>query len=303
MKNTWRDKLYQYRLLIIIVCICLIGGCGYAFYNSFKNKEDSYVTHVSNGDKTLVKTADITVTKDDIYNYLLDSDGSSMTLNTAINYVADKEITDQDAINSKVDELKKQYLQYAGTSDLNTYATDAGYKDEDDFIKQVITPNAKLQLLQEKYVNKNFKSLVKQYKVKYIKYFTVDTESQALKIIKDITDETSFTNYFNENSGKDAGMVTKKSNDLDSKIVKKLDKFTKDGIYAKAIKTSESKYAVVWVYNTDKSNLKDEIKKGLTSLSDFTTKCETYYLRKYNFDVYEPSIKKAIKKTSKNYFE
>ena len=27
-----------------------------------------------------------------------------MTLNTAINYVADKEITDQDAINSKVDE-------------------------------------------------------------------------------------------------------------------------------------------------------------------------------------------------------
>ena len=65
----------------------------------------------------------------------------------------------------------------------------------------------------------------------------------------------------------------------------------------------ESKYAVVWVYNTDKSNLKDEIKKGLTSLSDFTTKCETYYLRKYNFDVYEPSIKKAIKKTSKNYFE
>lgn len=138
-----------------------------------------------------------------------------MTLNTAINYVADKEITDQDAINSKVDELKKQYLQYAGTSDLNTYATDAGYKDEDDFIKQVITPNAKLQLLQEKYVNKNFKSLVKQYKVKYIKYFTVDTELQALKIIKDITDETSFTNYFNENSGTDAGMVTKKSSDLE----------------------------------------------------------------------------------------
>ncbi len=281
MKNTWRDKLYQYRLLIIIVCICLIGGCGYAFYNSFKNKEDSYVTHVSNGDKAIVKTADITVTKDDIYNYLLDNDGSNMTLNTAINYVADKEITDQDAINSKVDELKNQYLQYAGTSDLNTYAIDAGYKDEDDFIKQVITPNAKLQLLQEKYVDKNFKSLVKQYKVKYI---------------KDITDETSFTTYFDENSGTDAGMVTKKSSDLDSKIVKKLDKFTKDGIYAKAIKTSESKYAVVWVYNTDKSNLKDEIKKGLTSLSDFTTKCETYYLRKYNFDVYEPSIKKAIKK-------
>ena len=90
---------------------------------------------------------------------------------------------------------------------------------------------------------------------------------------------------------------------VDSKIIKKLDKFTKDGIYAKAIKTSESKYAIVWVYNTDKSNLKDEIKESLTSISNFSTKCETSYLRKYNFDVYEPSIKKKIKKSSKDYFE
>lgn len=303
MKETWRDKLYQYRLLIIIVCICVIGGCGYSFYNSFKNKEESYVTHVSNGDKAVVKTADISITKDDIYHYLLDNDGSNMTLNAAINYVANKEITNKDEINTKVEELKNQYLQYASASDLNTYAQDAGYKDEADFIKQVLKPNAKLQLLQEKYVDKNLKTLIKQYKVKYLKYFTVDTESQALKIIKDIKDEASFTTYFNENSGTDAGMVTKKSSDLDSKIVKKLDKFTKDGIYAKAIKTSESKYAVIWVYNTDTSNVKEDIKEGLTSLSDFTTKCETYYLRKYHFDVYEPSIKKAIKKTSKNYFE
>ena len=32
-------------------------------------------------------------------------------------------------------------------------------------------------------------------------------------------------------------------------------------VFMQAIKTSESKYAIVWVYNTDKSNLKDEIKK------------------------------------------
>ena len=53
----------------------------------------------------------------------------------------------------------------------------------------------------------------------------------------------------------------------------------------------------------DKSNLKDEIKESLTSISNFSTKCETSYLRKYNFDVYEPSIKKKIKKSSKDYFE
>ena len=52
-----------------------------------------------------------------------------------------------------------------------------------------------------------------------------------------------------------------------------------------------------------KGEKKDEIKKSLTSISNFSTKCETSYLRKYNFDVYEPSIKKKIKKSSKDYFE
>ena len=300
--NSLKDKLYQYRLLVIIVCICLIGGCGYGLYKSFNKKDDSYVTHVKDGDSAVVKTGDVTITKDDLYEYFLDNDGLNMTLNSAINYVADQEITDEDAINSKVEELKQQYLQYAGTSDLETYAKDAGYESEDNFVKQILEPNAKIQLLQEKYVEDNFKSLVKEYKVKYLKYFTVDTESQALKIIKDCTSEESFTNYFNENSGTDAGLVTKASSSVDSKIIKKLDKFTKDGIYAKAIKTSESKYAIVWVYNTDKSNLKDEIKKSLTSISNFSTNVKLY-LRKYNFDVYEPSIKKKIKKSSKDYFE
>ena len=301
--SSLKDKLYQYRLLVIIVCICLIGGCGYGLYKSFNKKDDSYVTHVKEGDSEVVKTGDVTITKDDLYEQFLDNDGLNMTLNSAINYVADQEITDEDAINSKVEELKQQYLQYASTSDLETYAKDAGYESEDDFVKQILEPNAKIQLLQEKFVEDNFKSLVKEYKVKYLKYFTVDTESQALKIIKDCTSEESFTNYFNENSGTDAGLVTKESSSVDSKIIKKLDKFTKDGIYAKAIKTSESKYAIVWVYNTDKSNLKDEIKESLTSISNFSTKCETSYLRKYNFDVYEPSIKKKIKKSSKDYFE
>ena len=44
----------------------------------------------------------------------------------------------------------------------------------------------KFNFFKKKYVEDNFKSLVKEYKVKYLKYFTVDTESQALKIIKEL---------------------------------------------------------------------------------------------------------------------
>ena len=62
--NSLKDKLYQYRLLVIIVCICLIGGCGYGLYKSFNKKDDSYVTHVKDGDSAVVKTGDVTITKE-----------------------------------------------------------------------------------------------------------------------------------------------------------------------------------------------------------------------------------------------
>ena len=85
-------------------------------------------------------------------------------------------------------------------------------------------------------------------------------------------------------------------------IGKIANKFKKDGIYNKVIKTSDSKYAVVYVYNTDKTNLESEIKENLTSLSDISTKMETHYLRKYNFDVYEEALKDEIEETNEDYF-
>ena len=49
-------------------------------------------------------------------------------------------------------------------------------------------------------------------------------------------------------------------------------------------------------------SLKDEIITNLASVSDMSTKMETYYLKKYNFDVYESAIKDEIKESNEDYF-
>lgn len=298
--NKVKDLVYKYRILVTIVCIILICGCGYAIYSSFSG-DDSYVTTPKNGDKAVAETEDITISKDDLYEYFLDYDGANLTLDSAINYITDKEITDEEQINAKVDELKEQYISYVG-GDLESYAKENGYADEQSFVDDTILPSAKSTLLQEKYIDKNYKSLLKEYKIKYIKVITFDTESQALKIIKGSKDETSFNSYMNEFDGTDQGMVSTESSSLDENIIKKLNKFTKDGAYSKAIKTSDSKYAVIWVYNTDKSQLKDEIKESLSEISGISQKAEIYYLKKYSFDVFEPKIKKQIEEISEDYF-
>jgi len=297
-----KTLIYKYRILVIVICIIVICGCGYAIYDSFFNNEDGYITSVENGDKAIIKEDSVSITKNDLYEYFLNNNGMNLTLDYAIDYISSKELTNEEDIEAKVNELKQQYIDYVGSSDLASYAKENGYDDEQAFIDDIILPNAKTSLLQEKYIDKNYDKLIKDYKIKYIKTITLDTESQALKIIDDSKDEATFNDYMNQYSGSDQGMVTKESSSLDENIVKKLSKFTKDGIYSKVIKTSDSKYAVIWVYNTDKSKLKDEIKKSLLDISDISQKSETYYLKKYNFDVYEPKIKKQIEEISEDYF-
>lgn len=298
--NTLKEKIINHKIIVIIICLCIIAGCVTGLYLTFKDDE-GYTTKVSNGDKTALKAADIEITKNDIYEYFLDSYGSNQVLVAALNYVADQEITDQDAINAMLEEKKATYASYAN-NDLDAYAKSIGYKDEAEFIDQYLTAEAKQELLKEKYIDEKYDSLIKTYKVRYIKVITVDTESQALKIIKGSTDDNAFQSYLSELNGQDEGLVTKESSYIDSNIIKKLDKFTKDGIYSKVIKTSDSKYAVVWVYNSDTKAVKDEIKEELANLQDISTKYETYYLSQYNFDVYESKIKDKIKEESEDYF-
>lgn len=295
-----KDIIYKYRILVIIICVVVICGCGYAIYQSFFNSDSGYITSVENGDKTVIKTDSVSITKDEIYEYFLNNNGANLTLDYALNYIYEEELTDEDQLNEKIDELKQQYVNYIG-SDLESYAKENGYEDEQGFIDDVILPSAKTTLLQEKYIDDKYDDLLDDYKVKYIKTITLDTESQALKIIESSKDEETFNNYMNENNGTDQGMVTTESSSVDENIIKKLSKFKKDGVYSKVIKTSDSKYAVVWVYNTDKTDLEDDIKAALNELSDISQKSETYYLKKYNFDVFEPKLKDQIKEISEDY--
>ena len=156
-------------------------------------------------------------------------------------------------------------------------------------------------MLKEKYIDKNYKKLVKEYKVKYLKTITLDTEAGAKKLLKEIKNGSDFDTVMNENSGSDVGMVTTETTTVDSNIIKKLDDFTKDVVHNKVIETSDSKYAIVYVYNTDTSEVEDDIKSNLSSISDMSTKMETYYLKQYNFDVHEDAIRDEIEETEPDY--
>ena len=71
----------------------------------------------------------------------------------------------------------------------------------------------------------------------------------------------------------------------------------------KQFKLSTGKYAVVYVYNTDKSAQKNDIVENLLNLGDVKTDIESYYLKKYKFTVEDKKVKKQIKKISSKYVD
>lgn len=281
------------KIIPLVVAGTLLVGCS-------SSSAVNYSSKVKDGDKTIISIDDVKITKDEIYHSLLKQFGGSEVLSLALTYIGDQEITDEDAIKVKVDEKVASTKENLSTS-LDEYAKQVGLEGEQDYIDKVITVGVKQEMLVEKYVDKNFDDLVKEYKVKYLKLITVDTESGALSLIDQIKDGADFDTVMNENSGSDAGMVTTESSSVDANIIKKLDKFTKDGLYDKVIKTSDSKYAVIYVYNSDKSKIKDELKSNLAAISDMSTRMESYYLKLYNFDVYEKAIKDEIKESNEDY--
>lgn len=282
------------RIIPLAMVATLLVGCS-------SSSAATYSSAVTDGDKTIISTDDVKISKNDIYHYLLKQYGSSEILALALTYIADQEITNKEDIQAKINEQLAS-LNENSTTPLIDRAKQYGYETEQEYIDNVIAVGVKQSMLNDKYINDNYDKLIKEYKVKYLKIITLDTESAALSLIDKIKNGEDFDALMTQNNGTDAKMVTTESSAVDAKIIDKLDKFTKDGLYDKVIKTSESKYAVVDVYNTDKKDLKAEITTNLSSISDMQTKMETYYLNKYKFDVYETALKEEIKKTNKDYF-
>ena len=286
-------KLTKKMIALLVIAIVLVVGVITAYIVTAD--KDGYTSSVQNSSSEVI-SGDVSVTKKGLYEYLLDNYGANEVLNEAYNKITAKEITDKDAINTKAKELKQRYAEYSGS--FETYAKNQGYSDAKAFEKEVVVPEAKSDLLEEKYLDTKFNDVCKKYNVSY------------LKALKTVTSADAMTALMNANtsSSTDLGFVCSKSSTttVDKKIIKALSKFTSlkiDGVYKEAVKLSTGKYAVVYVYNTDKSAQKNDIVKNLLNLGDVKTDIESYYLKKYKFTVEDEKVKKQIKKISSKYVD
>ena len=280
---------------LLLLCSGLLVACS----------SSDYTSKVSDSDTTLVSGENISVSKQDYFEYLLDYYGANKIISDTLVAIADKEVTDETQINTLLEQRKKDYAEYYD-GDLTKYAQSLGFKTEDEYIENALLPDVKQELLRKKYIKDNFDELLTTYQISRFKKITVDKESTALSLIKEATSEDKFDELMDEygTDAEDADIVTKNST-LDENLTKKLEEFskvTKDGVYSEAIKLSDDNYAVVYLYDTAHED-KDEYIDAISADDDAKTDIEKYYLKKYNFNVYDEKLKEAIKDISEDYIE
>lgn len=283
------------KLVMLLLCGGMLVACSQSSYN----------VKVSNSDEVLVSTSEMSITKQGYFEYLLDQYGSNEVLNQALNTIADKEVTDTDAIEKLLQERIDDYAKYAD-GDIEEYAKSLGYDSKDDYVDKVLRLSVKVELLRNKYIEENLETLISEYQVTSFKKIIVEKESEALALIKESTSEEIFDQKLKNagSKGEDAGIVTKESS-LDDNLktaLEKLSALKEDGVYSEAIKLSDDTYAVVYVYNTNHQNTQDII-NTLTKITDLQDKITGVYLKKYNFEVHDKKIKADIKKLSSEYIE
>ncbi|MFQ9923519.1 MAG: hypothetical protein ACLRVU_08395 [Beduini sp.] len=290
------------KTMIIAAVALLLSGC--------TSNKTTITSKVTGGDNIAVKTENgIELTKQKIYESLLSTYGANKVVNEALLIAANIEVTDTEAINNKVNETIKSYTDMLGGEDkLLEYVKSNGFDSIDSYKAEMIEPSVKQTLMIQKYIEENFDTLAEKYGYAYIRYFSVDNESDAISYISKIDNgEMTFEDAANEATGsvpdKKLTYTKASTSTVDSSIAKMSTSFTTDGMYSVPVALSDGKYAVINVMDTDRQANKDAIVTSLLAITDVTSEAEAHYLKAYQFEVFEKGLAEDIKGINENYLK
>lgn len=283
------------KLVLLALCGVLLCGCSSSLYD----------IEITGGKTELMSYNKMSISKQDYFEVLLAKYGAQTIVENALCDIAKKEITDTKAVEDLVESKKETYATYYN-GNIDDVAKANGYSDTDLYIKNIIEPQAYLELLNKTYIKENYDSLIKDTSATRFKVILCDKESDALALIEKTKDNLNkFDALMKDNENAEDVDIVTKNDSLDSNIIEilpTLSAYTKDQIYSKAVKLTNGAYAVLYVYDTARDD-KEEWINALNNDSKVVETAEGHYLKKYNFTVYDETLSETIKNLSSQYLE
>lgn len=286
------------KIVLVLGATLMLGGCGNATAN------------ISHGSDVIGTIGNTSITDGDIYSSLKSTSGYSYALTMIREQIFAREIEVTDEMRQQAQDEYDQYAEQYEAQDTGMTAEEyviyLGYESVDDYINKVYLPNYEQQALNAKYMdddNANFLEEYEPVKAQIIQTSDQDTASQALEALNNGDDFADVAEEYNDSTTYDGSeqIVTTQSG-LPTAVMTKLND-AEDGTLVNEViaDTTNGYYYVVRLVSKDYETIKDDIVEALQDNTTLTNDAMVYYLKKYNFTVYDVDIFNALRDSNPEY--
>lgn len=290
------------KLMACALAVLLLAGC---------SQTTTYTTKVTDGDTSVATVGNANITKQDLYECLMDASGLDYVLNDVLTQIASTATIDEEALNTEVESTETTWKAILGDN-LDSYVQSYfGYDTFEDYKTSVLIPSTREMLMIKGYASDNFETLAKSYSFVQCRLLIVSDQETALTALSELTSEeitfaeavekysTDSTNISNKG---EIGLVSDLSTcTADENIITILPQLTKIGLYSVPIELSTGSYGVLEVVETDQEVLKDSILAELQEADEVYYEAEAYFLEENGFTIEDSYFKSLMETTYPEY--
>ena len=233
-------------------------------------------------------------TKEELYNLLKKSVGSSTAISELQKLIYDVEVPVTDEIRQSAQEEMDTLANE--TEDFDALLKENGYT-RDTYLENVVIPNVQSDKLMEKYYTDNKTAIKKEYKPSTAVILQCDDEKnaqKALDALKNGTDQKEvFEQYQSENASfsDDDVLITTQTLNIPTRMINTLYKQKEAGLVNEVFTSDTATAAYVAILKDNNyDNLLPKLQESLSSNTDFATQCVQFYLKKHNFEIHDQDI-------------
>ena len=252
---------------------------------------------LANSNEVLMTVGNTTVTKGELYNMMFASVGASTADSDVMNAIAEQEIEVTDEMRESAKSQVSFYTMMYGDQ-FTSYLASMGLT-EDEYAEKTILPAMRTEKLVGKYVEENFDTLCKTYDPLNAIVLTFTSEedaSAALSALKDgsltpaeAASQNNSTSYGEEE------VITINTLSYDSAALTVLRSMSVDDGWTQIPSSDGATFYVLKLVSHNPADFREKAVSALSDISAVGTESDEYFLRKYNFHVYDINLYNALK--------
>lgn len=267
------------KLVILALGMLLLAGCS----DARASLKDPKTAVFSIGGQTM--------TKGDLYNFMLARDAGYYTINEARTIIYDKEVPVTDEMRKEAEETLESYKTMFGDS-FASYLQSYGFKDEQDYLENSLILSLQQEALIKAYVNENLDALNSRYtpkKIRIMQFASQDAANTALEAVKSGAnfEETAAANGSTVSA---AETIATTQSSYATNVLSYLSTVTDPTLSDVIADDSGANFYIIQVISANPADFHDEAVDTLAGISALSSEASIHYFEKYSFTVYDKTI-------------